>query len=70
MKRLHRLIRAHEGGKLCLLPDAKLSDKAAGLASLECLTALPNIEAVLPGDGWPVFRDGARALADLAAESG
>ena len=64
------LIRAHEGGKLCLLPDAKLSDKAAALASLGRLTALSNIEAVLPGDGWPVFRDGARALADLAAESG
>jgi len=59
------LIRAHEGGRLCLLPDAKLSDKAAALASLTRLAALPGIEAVLPGDGWPVFRDGARALADL-----
>ena len=61
------LIRAHEGGRLCLLPDAKLSDKAAALASLGRLTALAQIEAVLPGDGWPVFRDGARALIDLEA---
>jgi len=61
------LIRAHEGGKLCLLPDAKLSDKDAAKASLHRLAALPNIEAVLPGDGWPVFRDGARVLSELAA---
>lgn len=63
------LIRAHEGGRLCLLPDAKLSDKAAALASLRRLTALAGIEAVLPGDGWPIFRDGARALAELEASA-
>jgi hypothetical protein len=28
----------------------------------------PLIETVLTGDGWPVFRGGAQALADLAAE--
>jgi hypothetical protein len=61
------LIRAHEGGKLCLLPDAKLADKSAAVASLGRLAALPNIEAALPGDGWPVFHGGARVLADLAA---
>ena len=61
------LIRAHEGGQLCLLPDAKLSNKNAAKASLDRLAALPDIEAVLPGDGWPVFRDGARVLAELAA---
>lgn len=63
------LIRAHEGGRLCLLPDSKLSDKTAVLASLKRLAAMAQIEAVLPGDGWPVFRDGARALADLVAEA-
>jgi hypothetical protein len=63
------LVRAHEGGRLCLLPDAKLTDKAAALASLRRLTALAKIEAVLPGDGWPVFRDGARALAELEANA-
>ncbi|TDJ53750.1 MAG: MBL fold metallo-hydrolase [Gemmatimonadetes bacterium] len=60
------LIRAHEAGSLCLLPDPKLSDKQQAIASLRRLTELPRIEAVLPGDGWPVFRGGAQALADLA----
>ena len=62
------LIRAHAAGSLCLLPDPKLSDKQQAIVSLRRLTDLPRIEAVLPGDGWPVFRGGARALADLAAE--
>ena len=62
------LIRAHEGGRLCLLPDEKLSDKEQAVASLKRLAGLLSIEAVLTGDGGPVFRDGARALAELAAE--
>lgn len=62
------LIRAHEAGRLRLLPDPKLSDKAGAIASLRRLTDLEGIEAVLPGDGWPLFRDGAQALAELAAE--
>ena len=61
------LIRAVEAGRLCLLPDPKLSDKTMAVASLKRLADLPCIEAVLPGDGWPVFRGGAQALADLAA---
>ncbi len=61
------LIRAHEAGRLCLLPEAKLSDKDKAVASLRRLADLPQIDAVLPGDGWPVFRGGARALAELAA---
>ncbi len=61
------LIRAHEAGRLCLLPDPKLSDKEKAVASLRRLADLPRIETVLPGDGWPVFRQGAQALADLAA---
>ncbi len=52
------LIRAHEGGRLCLLPEPKLSDQAAALESLQRLAKLTRIEAVLPGDGWPVFREG------------
>lgn len=59
------LIRAHEGGRLCLLPDPKLTDKAAAIASVRRMADLPGIDAVIPGDGWPVFRDGARALAEL-----
>ena len=62
------LIRAHAAGKLCLLPDPKLSDKEKAVASLRRLADLPLIETVLTGDGWPVFRGGAQALADLAAE--
>jgi hypothetical protein len=64
------LIRAHQGGSLNLLPDAKLSDRALALASLRRLCELDDIEAVLPGDGWPVFRDGTRALRELAKAAG
>ena len=56
------LIRCHQAGELCLLPDPKLSDKSSAIASLQQLAGLPGIEAILPGDGWPVFRDGAEAL--------
>ncbi|MCG8417355.1 MAG: MBL fold metallo-hydrolase [Proteobacteria bacterium] len=59
------LVRAHEGGRLCLLPDAKLTDKSAAVASAKRLAALSGISAVLPGDGWPIFRHGSSALAEL-----
>lgn len=59
------LVRAHEGGRLCLLPDAKLGDADAARASARRLAALPGIEAVIVGDGWPVFRHGAEALREL-----
>jgi len=59
------LIRSHEGGRLCLLPEAKLTEPSAARASIRRLAALPEVEAVLPGDGWPVFRDGGRALREL-----
>lgn len=62
------LVRAHEGGKLCMLPAGKLNDVAKARASVVRLAGLPGIEVVLPGDGWPVFRGGAEALAELAAE--
>ena len=58
------LVRAHQAGRLNLLPDQKLSDRDAALASLARL-AETNVDAVLVGDGWPVFRDGARALGEL-----
>jgi hypothetical protein len=61
------LVRAHEAGRLCLLPDAKLRDRRRAHASVRRLASLPGIEAVLTGDGWPVFRDGHRALAELVA---
>ena len=62
------LVRAHEGGRLTLLPDAKLKDKALALRSVARLAAL-EVDAVLVGDGWPVFRDGQRALAELLGAS-
>lgn len=51
------LIRAHEGGRLCLLPDGKLTDKAAAIESVTRLAELTLVDAVLPGDGWPIFRE-------------
>ncbi|MEE9393918.1 MAG: MBL fold metallo-hydrolase [Planctomycetota bacterium] len=62
------LIRAHQAAKLCLLPDQKLTDKNKAVDSLRRLVALPAIEAVLVGDGWPVFSGGAQALSELLAE--
>lgn len=63
------LIRAHEGGRLRLLPDAKLADKSRALESLRRLVELGPFDAVLPGDGWPVFRDGQTLLEALLRES-
>jgi hypothetical protein len=59
------LIRCHKAGELCLLPDAKLSDKKMAIESLVHLADLPGIDAVLPGDGWPIFRYGAEAIGRL-----
>ncbi|MCB9759822.1 MAG: MBL fold metallo-hydrolase [Alphaproteobacteria bacterium] len=57
------LVRGHRGGALNLLPDAKLTDRAAAEASVRRLIE-PSVQAVLVGDGWPVFRDGAARLAE------
>jgi hypothetical protein len=59
------LIRAHEGGRLCLLPEAKLSDKSLAIASVRRVAELSRLEAVLPGDGWPVFSHAREALGEL-----
>ncbi|MBL1178172.1 hypothetical protein [Pantanalinema sp. GBBB05] len=61
------LIRAHRAGSLMLLPDAKLQDRTAAIASVQRLAAIPSITAVLVGDGWSVFRDGHDRLQDLIA---
>ena len=61
------LVRGHVGGALNLLPDTKLADRTRALASVKrIIDEYPQIEAVLVGDGWPIFRDGARALAAIA----
>jgi Metallo-beta-lactamase superfamily len=59
------LVRAQHAGRLNLLPDAKLKDRARAHASVRRLAEIPSVEAVLVGDGWPVFRDGRRALEEL-----
>ena len=63
------LVRAHEGGRIRMLPEAKLTSPAAARLSIRRLAALPGIEAVLVGDGWPVFRHGAEALHELVDSS-
>lgn len=61
------LIRAHEGGRLCMLPEAKLANPVRARASIARLARLPEVEAVLVGDGWPIFRGGGAELRRLAA---
>lgn len=62
------LIRGHRAGRLNLLPDGKLADKAQAIRSLERLARMEQLQAVLVGDGWPVFRAGAAALRELLGE--
>ena len=59
------LIRCHVGGVLCLLPDTKLTDRNLARQSVMRLARLPDIDTVLPGDGWPIFQNGGVALIRL-----
>lgn len=61
------LVRAHRAGSLMMLPAAKLRDAAAAKRSVAKLAALPEIEAVLVGDGWSMFHGGHAALVALAS---
>jgi len=61
------LIRSHAGGQLDCLPPSKLQEPARAIESIRKLSQLVDIVAVLTGDGWPVFRDGARLLQELVA---
>ncbi|PCK07618.1 MAG: MBL fold metallo-hydrolase [Alteromonadaceae bacterium] len=61
------LIRAHSGGKLCMLPGAKLQDLAVAKESVRRLASIPGIKAVLVGDGWPIFNNGEQILSELVA---
>ena len=61
------LIRGHRAGWLNLLPDGKLTDKQRAVASVKRLLDLPAIDAVLVGDGWPVYRDGHARLRELVS---
>jgi glyoxylase-like metal-dependent hydrolase (beta-lactamase superfamily II) len=64
------LVRAHRAGSLMLLPDAKLTDKAAAVRSLQRLVELRQVEAVLVGDGWQVFSQGQALLEELLRAQG
>ena len=59
------LIRAHSGGKLCMLPEGKLKDVDKAIDSIKRLATIEGIKAILPGDGWPVFRYGEKVLSEL-----
>ncbi len=59
------LVRAQRGGALNLLPAAKLADATAARTSVARLLELSSVEAVLVGDGWPIFRDGLERLREL-----
>lgn len=61
------LIRAHQAGSLMILPDAKLQNRAKAVASVHRLAEISDIDAVLVGDGWPIFRGGGSLLKELAA---
>ena len=65
------LVRAHRANALMMLsPEQGLKDRVNAAASVARLAERTSIEAVLVGDGWCVFRDGAAMLRDLAATLG
>ncbi len=59
------LLRAPRGGALASLPDDKLADPNAARAALRRLEDLPALDAILVGDGWPLFTGAKDALATL-----
>jgi hypothetical protein len=61
------LIRAHAGGTLCMLPPPKLQNVEQAINSVKRLAAISGIKAVLPGDGWPIFREAEAVLRELIA---
>lgn len=61
------LVRAHQAGSLNLLPDEKLTSREQALDSVRRLLDFTKVQAVLVGDGWPIFRDGHRVLRELVA---
>jgi len=62
------LIRSHEGGCLCMLPDAKLTNLELAIESIKRMASIKDIQAVIPGDGWPIFTEGHKALMELAGK--
>ena len=64
------LIRAHSGGKLCMLPEGKLINLDEAIDSVKKLADIKGVKAILPGDGWPVFRDGEKVMSELVVSIG
>jgi glyoxylase-like metal-dependent hydrolase (beta-lactamase superfamily II) len=59
------LVRAQRAGSLNLLAPEKLADRRQVVGSVRRLLEHENVEAVLVGDGWSVFRDGRGRLEEL-----
>ena len=57
-------VRSHVSGTLRLLPDEKLADRAAVVASLQPLRALP-VRGILLGDGDSIFYKGREAFEEF-----
>jgi hypothetical protein len=64
------LVRSHDAGRLTLLPEQKLADPGRARDSVRRLSRQGPFDAVLVGDGWPVFRDGSGVLGELVAALG
>jgi len=58
------LVRCHESGRLRLLPDPKVQDRAAVMVSLRALEELP-VSAILLGDGDGIYNGAQEAFNDL-----
>lgn len=61
------LVRGHKAGMLAILPNEKLLNPEKAVASVQRLAELTQVETVLVGDGWSVFRDGRDRLKELVA---
>ena len=60
------LLRAPTPGSLSILAPDELSSAVHAKESAQMLAALPFLEAIFVAHGWPVFRDGAQRLNELA----
>ena len=49
-----------------MLPEEKLQDRELAVNSIKRIADVKSIEAVIPGDGWPIFNNGHDALIELA----
>jgi hypothetical protein len=59
------LVRAQRAGRLNLLPTDKLTSRELAIESVRRLLTFPELEAVLVGDGWSIFRDGRARIEEL-----